>query len=197
MGVQKAILTRDPSYYGAGTVIGADGNPKQIQGGTGTLALGVPGNIFDASPARIHTALVPAGGADIGTFVAGEGVIVNPREYALKGVAGAPLAPSLTLTGGMTASFMTFGHVVVYLKNAATILATSGGMDGSIIVGKPADWVKSATVSYKAGDLVTYTDGKVYEAKVDVAANQDWDTTTNFAEYTGDDLCVLEVNGLN
>ena len=206
MGVQKKILTRDPSFYGAGTVTGADGLAKTIQGGTGTLALGVPGNIFDASPARIHTNVLTAD-SDIGTFVAGEGVIVNPREYALRGTTeydngGNPigyntLAPSLTLSAGMVASFMTFGHVVVYLKNAATILATSGGMDGSIIVGKPADWVKSADVSYNAGDLVTYTNGKVYEAQVDVAANQDWDTTTNFAEYTGDDLCVLEVNGLN
>ena len=193
MGVQKAILTRDPSYYGAGTVIGADGNPKQIQGGTGTLALGVPGNIFDASPARIHTALVPAGGADVGTFVSGEGVIVNPREYALKGVAGDPLAPSLTLTEGMTASFMTFGHVVAYLKNANAILA---GMDGSILVGAPAEY--DATADYAVGDLVT-KDGVVYKCNTAITGGETW-TAGHWdaldATYTGTDLCVLEVNGL-
>lgn len=193
MGVQKAILTRDPSFYGAGTVTGADGNPKQIQGGTGTLALGVPGNIFDASPARIHTALVPAGGADIGTFVAGEGVIVNPREYALKGANGDPLAPSLTLTEGMTASFMTFGHVVVLLKNANAILAA---MDGSFIIGAPAEY--DATADYAVGDYVT-KDGVVYKCNTAISGGESW-TSGHWdavgSTDTSTDLCVLEVNGL-
>ena len=192
MGVQKKILTRDPSFYGAGTVTGADGLAKTIQGGTGTLALGVPGNIFDASPARIHTNVLTAD-SDIGTFVAGEGVIVNPREYALKGEAGNPLAPSLTLTAGMVASFMTFGHVVVYLKDANAILAA---MDGSILVGAPAEY--SATADYAVGDLVT-KDGVVYKCNTAISGGETW-TVGHWdaldSTYTGTDLCVLEVNGL-
>lgn len=198
MGVQKKILTRDPSFYGAGTVTGADGKQKTILGGTGTLALGVPGNIFDASPARIHTAVLPDD-ADIGTFFPDEGIIVNPREYALKGEAGNPLAPSLTLSAGMVASFMTFGHVVVYLADAEVILAA---MDGSYIVGKPAEF--SATSTYAVGDIVSYTNSgttQIYKCKTEVSSAGDWATVgANFQQYGIDpddtDLCVLEVNGL-
>ena len=55
MGVQKKILKRDPAFYGGAQATDSAGNSIAIGGGTGTLALGVPGNIFDASPARIHT----------------------------------------------------------------------------------------------------------------------------------------------
>lgn len=203
MGVQKKILTRDPSFYGAGTVTGADGTQKTILGGTGTLALGVPGNIFDASPARIHTNVLTAD-SDIGTFVAGEGVIVNPREYALRGTtetdgSGNPigyntLAPSLTLSAGMVASFMTFGHVVVYLKNANAILAA---MDGSILVGAPAEY--DATADYAVGDYVT-KDGVVYKCNTAITGGESWTVghwTAIDDTDTSTDLCVLEVNGLN
>ena len=192
MGVQKKILTRDPSFYGAGTVTGADGLAKTIQGGTGTLALGVPGNIFDASPARIHTNVLTAD-SDCGTFVVGEGVIVNPREYALKGDGTDTLAPSLTLTAGMVASFMTFGHVVVYLKDANAILAA---MDGSILVGAPAEY--DASADYSVGDYVT-KDGVVYKCNTAISGGETW-TAGHWDAIddtdTSTDLCVLEVNGL-
>ena len=202
MGVQKKILTRDPSFYGAGTVTGADGLAKTIQGGTGTLALGVPGNIFDASPARIHTNVLTAD-SDCGTFVVGEGVIVNPREYALRGTtetdgSGNPigyntLAPSLTLSAGMVASFMTFGHVVVFLKNANAILTA---MDGSILVGAPAAY--DASADYAVGDYVT-KDGVVYKCNTAISGGETW-TAGHWDAIddsdTSTDLCVLEVNGL-
>lgn len=204
MGVQKEILKRDPAFYGGAQATDSAGNQITIGGGTGTLALGVPGNIFDASPARIHTNVLAAA-ADCGTFVAGEGVIVNPREYALRGTtetdgSGNPigyntLAPSLTLSAGMVASFMTFGHVVVFLKNVKAILTA---MDGSILVGAPA---YKAGVSYAVGDIVSYVDSgtlKVYKCTTEVATSTNWTTDgSSFTEYTaGDDLCVLEVNGI-
>ena len=35
-------------------------------------------------------------------------------------------------------------------------------------------WVKNTSTSYTAGDYVMYTDGKLYKAKVDIAANTAW-----------------------
>ena len=35
-------------------------------------------------------------------------------------------------------------------------------------------WVKNASTSYSTGDFVMYTDGKLYKAKVDIAANTAW-----------------------
>ena len=202
MGVQKKILTRDPSFYGAGTVTDPTGTEVAIQGGTGTLALGVPGNIFDASPARIHTAVL-TDMYPVGVYVADEGIIVNPREYALRGTtettgSGMPigyntLAPSLTLSAGMVASFMTFGHVVVYLHDVNQIFS---GMDGSIIVGKPPEYNSSA--DYAVGDVVMYAD-EIYECKTAISGGEAWTAGHwNSLDYNSNntDLCVLEVNGL-
>ena len=213
MSVQKTVIGRDPEYFGAGTVI-ADGEEVKISGGTGALALGVPGNIYDASPARIHTDVITeedllvdnAPCALIGRAYANKGVIVNPREYALRGNlvtgTGGPLAPSLMLPVGSTASFMTFGHVVAYLALAQVIL---GVMDGQIIVGKPAAFSTAAT--YDVGDIVTYNNG-FYKCKAAVTVAGAWTGGTNwrrlgagplnpYVALGGEDkeLCVLEING--
>lgn len=191
MGVQNKIVTR--------TFVADD-----ITGKTGALALGVPGNIFDASPARIHTETLEDK-ADFGTFVEGKGVLVNSREAALVGTDGDPLAPSLTLAKGDAASFMTFGHVVVRGDKATEILT---GMDGRIIVG--ANWTqKGVAISgtacvvvpetaeafsedkdYKVGEFVKY-EGKIYVFKAVHAAGE-WDdddvvdtSADATAEWTG------------
>ena len=209
MGVQKTVIGRDPEYFGAGTVI-ADGEEVKISGGTGALALGVPGNIYDASPARIHTDVITEEDLDgspcavIGLACANKGVIVNPREYALRGNldtgTGGPLAPSLMLPAGSTASFMTFGHVVVYLAFAQGILSI---MDGQIIVGKPAEF--SATATYDVGDIVEHEDS-LFRCISAVTAAGAWTGDTNWRllgdgnhdPYNGGEdteLCVLEING--
>ena len=209
MGVQKTVIGRDPEYFGAGTVI-ADGEEVKISGGTGALALGVPGNIYDASPARIHTDVITeadlgvAPCAVIGQVCPNKGVIVNPREYALRGNlatgTGGPLAPSLAIPVGSTASFMTFGHVVVYLALAPEILHF---MDGQVIVGKPAEFSTAAT--YDVGDIVTYNNG-FYKCKAAVTVAGAWTGDTNWRPFGiadlnplvgGEDteLCVLEING--
>lgn len=190
MGVQKEILTRSIDSM---TYTAADGTSVTITGKTGTLALGVPGNIFDASPARIHTAVLTQD-YDIGTCVGGEGIIVNPREYALKGEAGNPLAPSLTLTAGMVASFMTFGHVVTYLREANANLDL---MEGHVLVGAPAEY--DASADYAVGDLVTHDD-EIFKCTTAITGGEVW--TSAHWKYLDDadtditDLCVLEVNGL-
>ena len=38
-------------------------------------------------------------------------------------------------------------------------------------------WVKNASTSYSAGDYVMYTDGKLYKAKVNIAANTNWNAS--------------------
>ena len=73
----------------------------------------------------VHTTTL-ANAAEIGSFVEGQGVIVNAPEYALYGTGvgqGAALAPSLMLPAGTVVSCMTGGHVWIQYKHLATILA--------------------------------------------------------------------------
>ena len=120
MAVQKSILAR--------TFTSKDGD-YTITGATGALALGVPGNLYDASPYRAHTAVYP--GADgeemplqYGMYYTGEGLAINPREHANFGVfsddaaESGPLAASLYVRPGEVCTFVTFGHVVVTRVNA-------------------------------------------------------------------------------
>ena len=145
MGLQKEILTpavgfngepsfvlQDPEAPGyAESDLNKKTGDKSGKFVRGTLALGVPGNIFDATPARIMTTVLTAA-AEVGTFVTGLGVIVNPREYANKGTTGNPLAPSLTLPAGSVAEICTFGHIVVSTEKIADI---QSGMNCRVIVG--------------------------------------------------------------
>ena len=88
MAVQSEILTR--------TVATFDKAGYKFVSGTGTLALGIPGKIYDTFPGQgpgCHTVTLKAD-AEVGTYLEGEGIIVNAPEYALQGSPTA-LSPSL------------------------------------------------------------------------------------------------------
>lgn len=118
MGLQTKILRRNVEF----TL--ADGT--KCTSGTGVLIGGTPGQIYDVAYGPVVHTTTLAASADIGSFVEGQGVIVNAPEYALYGTGvkqGAALAPSLTLPSGTVVSCMTAGHVWIQRKNLATILA--------------------------------------------------------------------------
>ena len=139
MGVQKEILRR--TFTGEveryEVTKDADGKPtgtelKKVQYTSGSAALigGTPGQIYDVAYGPVcHTTNLPAA-ADIGTFVKGRGVIVNAPEYALYGVNGKALEPSLTLPANTVVSVMTAGHVWVKRGAIADIKA---GMNTFVI----------------------------------------------------------------
>ena len=133
MGLQKEILRR--TFEGSVKVqtgVDAQGKPvyenKTYSVGTAALIGGTPGQIYDVAYGPVvHTTTLGAT-ADIGSFVEGQGVIINAPEYALYGTfrengEGGALAPSLALPAGTVVSCMTAGHVWIQYKNLATILA--------------------------------------------------------------------------
>lgn len=148
MGLQKKILKRTfegevqvtrPKKDGSGKIIkDENGNivyetvTQNYTFGTAALIGGTPGQIYDVAYGPVvHTTTLTAP-ADIGSFVEGQGIIVNAPEYALYGTVrevadgtlqGGALAPSLTLPTGTVVSCMTAGHVWIQYKNLATILA--------------------------------------------------------------------------
>ena len=130
MGVQTKILKRTEEYEIE--VQNADGTTtkKKVRLGTGTLIGGTPGQIYDVAYGPVVHTTTLAEAADIGSFVTGQGVIVNAPEYALYGTAGSPLAPSLTLPAGTVVSCMTAGHVWIQYKELAKIQA---GMNAAVI----------------------------------------------------------------
>ena len=124
MAVQSEILTRTVTYSGNGL----DG---KFVSGTGTLALGIPGKIYDTFPGQgpgCHTVTLKED-AEVGTYLEGQGIIVNAPEYALQGSPTA-LSPSLILKAGMVCSVVTEGHVIVKESEVAKILA---GMYGRVL----------------------------------------------------------------
>lgn len=121
MAVQSEILTRTVTQTLQGTEV-------KFASGTGTLAMGIPGKIYDDSPRSIHTIALKED-AEVGSFVEGEGVIVNAPEYALQGSPTA-LSPSLVVKAGMIVSVMTMGHVMVKQSQVEAILA---GMYGRVL----------------------------------------------------------------
>ena len=131
MGLQKEILRR--TFEGTVKVqtgVDAQGNPvyenKTYSAGTAALIGGTPGQIYDIAYGPVVHTTTLAAAADIGSFVEGQGIIINAPEYALYGTGvgqGAALAPSLTLPAGSVVSCMTGGHVWIQYKNLATILA--------------------------------------------------------------------------
>ena len=133
MGLQKEILRR--TFEGTVKVqtgVDAQGNPvyetKKYAARAAALIGGTPGQIYDVAYGPVvHTTTLPAA-AEIGSFVEGQGVIVNAPEYALYGTVrengeGGALAPSLMLPSGTVVSCMTAGHVWIQYKYLATILA--------------------------------------------------------------------------
>ena len=124
MAVQSEILTRTVTFAG-------DGLKGKFASGTGTLAMGIPGKIYDTFPGAgpgCHTTTLKED-AEVGTFLAGQGIIVNAPEYALQGSPTA-LSPSLTLKAGTVVSCVTMGHVIVKESSVDAILA---GMTGRIL----------------------------------------------------------------
>jgi hypothetical protein len=118
MGLQTKILKRTETF----TL--ADG--KKFTAGTAALIGGTPGQIYDVAYGPVVHTTTLAAAADIGSFVEGQGVIINAPEYALYGTGigqGAALAPSLTLPTGTVVSCMTAGHVWIQRKYLDTILA--------------------------------------------------------------------------
>lgn len=126
MGLQTKILRRNETLEIK--VKQADGTIKTetIQSGTGVLIGGTPGQIYDVAYGPVVHTTTLAAAADIGSFVEGQGIIINAPEYALYGTGvgqGAALAPSLTLPAGTVVSCMTGGHVWIQRKYLDTILA--------------------------------------------------------------------------
>lgn len=123
MAVQSEILTR--------TVATFDKAGYKFVSGTGTLAMGIPGKIYDTFPGQgpgCHTTVLKED-AEVGTYLKGQGIIVNAPEYALQGSPTA-LSPSLTLKAGTVVSCVTMGHVIVKESEVDAILA---GMDGRVL----------------------------------------------------------------
>ena len=124
MAVQSEILTRTVTFAG-------DGLSGKFVSGTGTLALGIPGKIYDTFPGQgpgSHTTVLKED-AEVGTFLAGHGIIVNAPEYALQGSPTA-LSPSLVVKAGMVVTCVTMGHVMVKESEVDAILA---GMTGRVL----------------------------------------------------------------
>lgn len=123
MAVQTKILTRAETL--TIKVQGPDGNlvDKTFQTKTGALVGGMPGQIYDVAFGPVVHTIVLQAAANIGSFVAGQGVIINAPEYALYGKVGSPLAPSLTVPQGAVVSVMTAGHVWVKYEDLAAIQA--------------------------------------------------------------------------
>lgn len=139
MAVQTKILKRTFSYEVPR--YDSEGNLQTVQTevATGSLVGGTPGQIADVAYGPVvHTISLPAA-ADIGTFVAGQGVIINSPEYANYGVQGAPLQPSLNCPAQSVVSVMTAGHV--WVKRSA-LAAIQAGMYTYVIYEPPV-----ATVS--------------------------------------------------
>ena len=79
--------------------------------------------------------------------------------------------------------------VVADQANEGTVRFSNNAMQNSELAAVRADslykvgtsiaplWVKTTSKSYSAGDYVMYTDGKLYKAKVDIAANTSWNAS--------------------
>lgn len=132
MGLQQEILKR--TFVGTVKVqtgVDEQGNPvyedKPFKAASAALIGGTPGQIYDVAygPVVHTTTLMEA--AEIGSFVKGQGIIINAPEYALYGTLrqngqGGALAPSLVLPEGSVVSCMTAGHVWIQYKYLATVL---------------------------------------------------------------------------
>ena len=132
MGLQQEILKR--TFEGTVKVqtgVDAQGNPvytdKPFKAASAALIGGTPGQIYDVAYGPVvHTTTLMAA-AEIGSFVEGQGIIINAPEYALYGTLrqngqGGALAPSLVLPEGSVVSCMTAGHVWIQYKYLATVL---------------------------------------------------------------------------
>ncbi|MCQ2299924.1 MAG: hypothetical protein MJZ81_07370 [Bacteroidales bacterium] len=189
MSVQHSVIKRgsfNPNDVVPTETAGVKSD-KSVTGGQGGLATGVPGNLLDDTPHRVATGIVEAGPVAAGEYVEGKGVVVNPREYAMAGIGGDPLKPTLVLSSGDAASFCTFGHVVMANKD---VTALDGKMNYAVLEGfDPANGVGAklyvrvteevetafTAANWKAYDpstVETFSEEKSYEPG-DVFKNED------------------------
>lgn len=119
-----------------------------VRGPRGAMAYGVPGDIFDNSPLRAHPHTLAAN-AVVGNYVAGQGLIISPREYPLRG----SLDASLAVAAGTPVTCATFGHFIVALKATATASSVSA-------------WAVSTDYAVGAYVKVTGTPTKFYRCTV-------------------------------
>lgn len=75
------------------------------------------GRAFTATSGTVDNT-AQAGRSAFGLFA---GILIAPKDHALYGVPGNPLAPSLTLPNNVTAQLATMGHIIVTLANPAKI----------------------------------------------------------------------------
>lgn len=127
MAVQSEILTRTVTQILPGTDV-------KFVSGTGTLAMGIPGKIYDTFPGQgpgSHTTVLKER-ANVGSFLPGHGIIVNSPEYALEAAPDttSALAANQSLKAGTVVTCVTMGHVIVKESEVEAILA---GMNGSIL----------------------------------------------------------------
>lgn len=108
----------------------------KVRGPRGAMAYGVPGEVFDSSPLRAHPYTLTAD-SNVGYYVANQGLIISPKEYALRGTDA-----SLAVYAGTAVTCATFGHFIVALT------ATDTTADASA-------WAVST--DYAVGDYVKVT----------------------------------------
>ena len=203
MALQKVILKR-----GVDLSIKVGDEEKNWTSATGAIAGGIPGKIYDVAYGPVvHTGSLEAN-ADIGTYVAGKGVIINAPEYAMIGTADGALVPSLTLRKGMVVEYMTAGHVWIKSSEFAKIIG-AGLMAGRKPFG--ADYVDPDTVPNGYAKATEYAANAKFWRKdlngiktyykvttaVTAAQNTGWDAMIGKVERLGadNDLMVVEVNG--
>lgn len=167
MGVQKEILKRTFTgevEYVTDPATGATGK-KQYKVGTGTLIGGTPGQIYDVAYGPVVHTTTLAEAAEIGSFVAGQGIIVNAPEYALYGsvrtvengeAVGGALAPSLLLPVGSVVSCMTAGHVWMTRKAYADM---GEAMNAAIIWQEPAATADNDLIVVEVNGMASYGPG--------------------------------------
>lgn len=196
MALQKEILkwTKDFS-------VTIDGETKTFTSGTGAVAGGIPGKIYDVAYGPVVHTITLDSAADIGSFVADHGVIINAPEYALTGTADGALVPSLTVRKGCVVSVMTAGHVWVKCGLADAILTA---MNGKFLFGskKPTGITEYVAAQDVNADAFVSKDGAYYQnktgAKLLGTEYATWDAIVEKLTKVGsaDDLCVIEINGV-
>ena len=170
MGVQKEILRRTFTGEVQRWEVETDAEGKktpvlktaQYKSGTGTLIGGTPGQIYDVAYGPVVHTTTLAEAAEIGSFVEGQGIIINAPEYALYGtlpsvkdgkLTDGPLAPSLLLPTGSVVSCMTAGHVWMTRKAYADM---GDKMNAAIIWQEPTATADNDLIVVEVNGMSSY-----------------------------------------
>lgn len=81
-----------------------------------------------------------------------------------------PQVAAQATEAGVVRLYDTFG-------NTSSGVVASAQLTKDVATSIASYWVNDATTSYSAGDHVMYADGKLYKAKVDIAANTSWNAS--------------------